>query len=140
MQKMMDAQVSQGLEKKQKGERFTLVDPAQLPEKPYKPNRLAIALIGLVLGVGAGVGTAALREFADTSVHSAEQLSRAMHYPVLATIPVIDTPGDVTRRRVKTAAIAVGVVILIAGSLVIFHYQVMDLDVFWAKLMRRMAI
>ena len=140
MQKMLDAQVSQKLENKQKGERFTLVDPAQLPEKPYKPNRLAIALIGLVLGVGAGVGTAALREFADTSVHSAEQLSRATHHPVLATIPVIDTPGDVTRRRMKTAAIAVGAVILIAGSLVIFHYQVMDLDVFWAKLMRRMAI
>ena len=140
MQKLMEARVSQGLEKEQKGERFTLIDPAGLPEKPYKPNRLAIALIGLVLGVGAGVGTAALREFADSSVHSAEQLSRAMRYPVLATIPVIDTPGDLTRRRVKTAALVAGVVILIAGSLVIFHYQVMDLDVFWAKLMRRMAI
>ena len=63
-----------------------------------------------------------------------------MRYPVLATIPVIDTPSDVARRRVKTAALVAGVVILIAGSLVIFHYQVMDLDVFWAKLMRRMAI
>ena len=140
MQKLMEARVSQGLEKEQKGERFTLIDPARLPEKPFKPNRLAIVLIGLVLGVGAGVGTAALREFADTSVRSTEQLSRVTHYPVLATIPVIDTPGDMARRRVKTLALVAGVVLLIAGGLVIFHYQVMDLDVFWAKLMRRMAI
>jgi hypothetical protein len=97
-------------------------------------------LIGLVLGVGAGVGMAALREFSDTSVHSSEQLSRALHYPVLTTIPVIDTPGDAVRRRLKTLAVAVGVVVLVAGGLVIFHFQVMDLDVFWAKLMRRMAI
>ena len=78
MQKLMEARVSQGLEKEQKGERFTLIDPARLPEKPFKPNRLAIVLIGLVLGVGAGVGTAALREFSDTSVHSSEQLSRTL--------------------------------------------------------------
>jgi polysaccharide chain length determinant protein (PEP-CTERM system associated) len=140
MQKLMEARVSQGLEMEQMGERFTLIDPPRVPEKPYKPNRLAIALIGLVLGVGAGVGTAALREFADTSVHSAEQLSRVMHFPVLATVPFINTPADVTRRRIKTAALVVGVLVLIAGSLAIFHYQVMELNEFWTKLMKRMAI
>jgi len=140
MQKLMEARVSQGLEKEQKGERFTLIDPPRLPEKPFKPNRLAIVLIGLVLGTGAGVGTVALRELSDTSVRSAEQLSRTLKYPVLASIPVIDTPGDVSRRRMKILALAVGVVVLIAGGLALFHYQVMDLDVFWAKLMRRMAI
>jgi len=93
-----------------------------------------------VLGTGAGVGTVALRELSDTSVRSAEQLSRTLKYPVLASIPVIDTPGDVSRRRMKILALAVGVVVLIAGGLALFHYQVMDLDVFWAKLMRRMAI
>ncbi len=53
MQKHMEAQVAQGLEKDQKGERFTVVEPAKLPDKPAKPNRLAIMLIGIVLGVGA---------------------------------------------------------------------------------------
>ena len=44
MQKLMEARVSQGLEKEQMGERFTLIEPANLPQKPIKPNRLAIAL------------------------------------------------------------------------------------------------
>ncbi len=77
MQKLMEARVSQGLETEQKGERFTLIDPARLPEKPFKPNRLAILLIGVVLGIGAGIGFAALREFSDTSVRGIEHLSQS---------------------------------------------------------------
>ncbi len=46
--KMMEAQVAEELESKQKGERFTLVESARFPEKPYKPNRPAIFLIGIV--------------------------------------------------------------------------------------------
>ena len=94
-QKLMEARVSQGLETEQKGERFTLIDPARLPEKPFKPNRWAILLIGVVLGIGAGIGFAALREFSDTSVRSIEQLSKATSFPVLATIPLIVTAGDI---------------------------------------------
>jgi len=89
MQKHMEAQVAQGLEKDQKGERFTIVEPALLPEKPDKPNRLAIVLVGIVLGVGAGVGTAALMEFNDQSIRSAEGLAKATIFPVLGVIPEI---------------------------------------------------
>jgi capsular polysaccharide biosynthesis protein len=61
MKKFMEARVAHGLEKGQMGERFTLIDPARLPEKPVRPNRPAILLIGLFLGIGAGVGTASLQ-------------------------------------------------------------------------------
>lgn len=88
-QKHMEAQVAQGLEKDQKGERFTVVEPALLPEKPDKPNRLAIVLVGIVLGLGAGVGTAAFMEFNDQSIRSAEGLAQATSFPVLGVIPEI---------------------------------------------------
>ena len=65
MKKSMEAKVAQGLEKEQKGERFTLIDPARLPEKPYKPNRVAIMLLGFVLSISAGIGLAFLKEFND---------------------------------------------------------------------------
>ena len=45
MRKHMEARVAQGLEKEQKGERFTLIDPARFPEKPFKPNR-SIYMVG----------------------------------------------------------------------------------------------
>jgi succinoglycan biosynthesis transport protein ExoP len=140
MQKLMEARVSQGLETEQKGERFTLIDPARLPEKPFKPNRLAILLIGVVLGIGAGVGFAALREFSDTSVRGIEHLSTVTSFPILATIPVIVTRGDLARQRIKRAAWVTGVLLAVIGGLAAFHLLVMDLTVFWAKLMRKMAL
>nr|NJM03768.1 hypothetical protein [Desulfobacula sp.] len=72
--KMMEAKIAREFESKQKGERFTLVEAARLPEKPHKPNRVAIVLIGLVLGMGAGIGLASIIEFSDASFRTPEAL------------------------------------------------------------------
>jgi uncharacterized protein involved in exopolysaccharide biosynthesis len=140
MRKHMEAGVAQGLEKEQKGERFTLIDPARLPQKPLKPNRLAILLIGLVLGVGAGIGLAALREFSDDAVRNPDQLEFATKFPVLAGIPPIITKKDIIRKRWQRVALVTGTIGVIVAGIVVFHFMVMDLNVFWAKLMRRLPI
>jgi polysaccharide chain length determinant protein (PEP-CTERM system associated) len=98
-QKHMQAQVAQGLEKNQQGERFSLIEPPLLPEKPSKPNRLAIILIGVVLGIGAGVGCAALQEFSDQSIRTPEALSRLTSCPVLVTIPELAGKGSGSSRK-----------------------------------------
>jgi len=138
VRKHMEAKVSQGLEKEQKGERFTVIDPARFPEKPYKPNRLAIALIGLVLGVGAGVGWASLREFTDHSIRDADTLFLSTSFPVLANIPEIITDEDILKKKKKRLLIITLVIVGIAAGLFAFHFFVMDLNVFWAKLMRKL--
>jgi protein tyrosine kinase modulator len=140
MRKLMEARVSQGLEKEQKGERFTLIDPPRLPEKPFKPNRVAILAIGAVLAIGTGVGLAALRESSDGSVHSVRHLTDATSFPVLAMVPVIVTTRDLTKQRLQRVLAAVVGVVAIAGGVTFFHFRVMDLSVFWAKLMRHLAI
>lgn len=137
--KMMEAEVAQGLESKQKGERFTLVESARLPEKPFKPNRMAIVLIGIVLGAGAAVGLAALIEFSDSSFHDADALTRATGFPVLTVIPSIVTREDRIRSilfRVIAFAVVLGGIIL---ALVLFDSYVMDLDVVWAKIIRKIS-
>jgi polysaccharide biosynthesis transport protein len=140
MRKVMEARVSQGLEKEQKGERFTLIDPAHLPEKPDKPNRLAIVAIGIVLGIGAGIGTAALREFSDTSIHSSQYLTTATSFPVLAMVPAIETAKDLSRRRMHKIILTVAAAGIVAGGVAVFHFRVMDLTVFWAKVMQHIAV
>jgi uncharacterized protein involved in exopolysaccharide biosynthesis len=129
MQKLLEAQVSQGLESEQKGERFTLIDPPLIPERPFKPNRLAIIMIGIVLGIGAGVGFAALKEFSDNSVHSAENLTLATTFPVLATIPEIMTSRKLTWKRQKVTLIAGLTIAAILGGILLIHYQVIKVDV-----------
>src|SRR5262249_49297596 len=55
--RLLEAKVSEGLEVQRKGERFSLIDPPSLPEKPDKPNRPAIVLLGFILALAAGIGS-----------------------------------------------------------------------------------
>ena len=43
LEQLMQAKVAQGMESSQRGERFTLSEPATYPDKPYKPNRKIIS-------------------------------------------------------------------------------------------------
>jgi len=140
MRKHMEARVAQGLEKEQKGERFTLIDPARLPEIPDKPNRMAIILIGIVLGIGAGVGWASLKEFTDQSIRNSSSLVTATSFPVLASIPEIITQEDIQQKKRKRIIMITALVLIIGVGLVAFHFLVMDLNVFWAKLMRKLSL
>jgi succinoglycan biosynthesis transport protein ExoP len=138
LKKLMESRIAQGLEKAQKGERFTIIDPARRPGKPFKPNRLAIVLVGIVLGIGAGCGLVVLREVTDTSVWNARDLSRISGLPVLGSIPQMETEVEIKKRRVKRYAVAAAVVVItIAGALGV-HFFVMDIKVIIATLIRRM--
>jgi polysaccharide chain length determinant protein (PEP-CTERM system associated) len=137
--KMMEARVSQAVETEQKGERFSLVESARLPDKPFKPNRLAIVLIGIVLGIGAGVGFAAIAEFSDTSFRDGDSLARATGFPVLTEVTWIITPQERMKIRLKRVTLFVVAVGIIAAAVFCFHVYVMDLNVFWAKVMRRLS-
>jgi len=139
LKKLMEARVAEGMEQEQKGERFTIIDPAQYPEKPFKPNRLAIGLISLILGIGAGVGFASVTEFMDRSVKTADDLFGATGIPVLVSVPYITTEKEVRRRRVKKLVVLACVLAAIAAGIVAFHLYVMNLEVFWARATRFVA-
>ena len=135
-QKLSSARLSQGMEDEQLGETFKVIEPAFFPEKPAKPNRLAIFLIGIVLAMGVSIGTASFLEYSDTRVHDTETVEQLTGLNVFSTIPRIVTAEDMKRTRRKRVMIAVCTVAGIALAVVLFHYFVMDLDVFWAKLIR----
>jgi polysaccharide biosynthesis transport protein len=137
MRKHMEAKVAQGLEREQKGEHFTLIDPPRFPEKPYKPNRLKILLIGLVLAVGSGIGLTTLLEMNDHSIRDSDTLTLATSFPVLAGIPEIVTQEDIRRKKKKRIMITVAIVLCLAAAVVAFNFLVMNLNVLWMKLMQR---
>ena len=140
LRKSMEAKVAQGLEKEQKGERFTLIDPARLPEKPHKPNRFAILAIGLVLGAMAGAGFAFLREMSDQSVRKGDVLALSTSLPVLADLPNIVTAQDRHAKKIRRTLWAGGACAGVIIGVVLFHLLIMDLDIFWIKVMRRLEL
>ncbi|HEX7043435.1 MAG TPA: Wzz/FepE/Etk N-terminal domain-containing protein [Burkholderiales bacterium] len=99
-QSLMSANLAVELEKDQKGERYSILQPAKLPSEPERPNRKAFILLGLVLGLGSGVGYASLAEYMDRTVRGSRAVVHALGAPPLAAIPFIpngiDPPGRVT--------------------------------------------
>jgi len=137
--KRLEAQMAKALETQRKGERFTLIDPPQLPEQPVKPNRLAIGVLGMVFSLGGGVGTGVMLENMDTRIRGTRGVTR-LGIPLLASVPYIDTGRERSRRRRLSAALVLGGLVLAAGLLALVHLLYMPLDVLWFSLMRRLGV
>ena len=136
MNKLLEARIAQGMEKTQRGERFTITEPAYLPEKPYKPNRIAIILIGFALAFGAGAGLAGAQEYADNSVRTVNEVKDLTGIPVFSVIPLMETDKERRVRRTKSMVLilaAVGVIVLVLNWV---NPNETPLDMLWTKIQR----
>ncbi|MEW6323796.1 MAG: XrtA system polysaccharide chain length determinant [Nitrospirota bacterium] len=88
LSKVGDAKISENLEKQQQGEQFRIIDPANLPETPLKPNIPKLLIMGFMLGTGLGIGLVLLLENLDTSIKQASELEEMFGQPVLGIIPM----------------------------------------------------
>ena len=66
-----------------------IVNLAEVPASPVKPNKPLNLFVGAFLGILAGVGAAFLREALDTTFKSKEEVEAVLNAPVLATVPKI---------------------------------------------------
>jgi succinoglycan biosynthesis transport protein ExoP len=117
--------LSTSLEKRQQGEQFRILDPPNLPAKPFWPNRLQLSLFGLAAGAVLGIAGTGLAESADDRVHREKDLSDVSRLPVLGVIPPLHTPSEQRGRKWRTGAEvvagAVMAMILIGGTLFAFY-------------------
>jgi protein tyrosine kinase modulator len=120
-----EADIASELEQKQKGERFRVIEPASLPERPAGPNRIRLLLVGLALALGAAGVAVVLAEQVDTSYRRAEEVRATAGVPVLSTIPRIVTEADrlqaLRQRRMAFAAVAVGLFVVVCTSFAVAH-------------------
>jgi uncharacterized protein involved in exopolysaccharide biosynthesis len=116
--RLRSAKEAKGLEESRMGEKFALGQPATTPSKPFKPNRLAIVLLGVVLAAGAGLGTGSLSEYMDHSVHTADELARVAGHKVLAVIPYWETAHEISHKRKRLWALVGGGVAIVVVCLV----------------------
>lgn len=138
--KQMEAQLSQSLEAERKGERFTLIEPPELPEKPLKPNRMAILMLGVMFSFAGGMGTVAVSEGMDNTVRGGRALTALMKLPPLGTIPYIETAEDVRKRRRRRWLLGVTIVVSVVAAIAAVHFLFKPLDVLWYVVLRRLGI
>ena len=92
LEKKLQAELAENLERTRKGEQFRVLEPANLPQKPFKPNIRKVVLLGLMAALATGVGLAFLRDCLDPTFCSAKDLETHLDLSVIASIPAIVTP------------------------------------------------
>jgi polysaccharide biosynthesis transport protein len=129
------SEISKEMEIKDKSIIFRIVDPAVVPEVPVSPNRPAIILAGIALGLCAGVAALYLAERFNHSIRSLQEL-KTLGLPVFAVIPRM-TSDEETRRQAKrdnlVVVLASGYFALILGVLVMETLRAMGMSPAWLQ-------
>jgi polysaccharide chain length determinant protein (PEP-CTERM system associated) len=90
---------AQNLEEHKAGQNLEVLDPASLPEAPSEPNRLAIAGVGTLLGLVAGIVLAGGKEVKNTALKNLKDVRAYTNLPVLSSIPLLENALLVRRKR-----------------------------------------
>lgn len=122
--KKLQSEMATNLEKRQQGEQFRMIDPPNLPQKPYWPNRLAFSVAGLGLGAVAGLGLVLLFELANSRVYQASELEELAGIKVLASVPTLSTPAERRKapRRLAIEGALAAVMLLVVSAGTLFAY------------------
>jgi len=126
LSKKNQSAMSTSLEKTQQGEHFRMLDPPNLPVRPYKPNRLMLCGAGLAVGLVLGGGFAFGQETLSGKIYSEREIKKLVPFEVIAEIPPIESLEEQSsHRRSAWLAGAAAVVIMgfiLLGSAVTYLY------------------
>ena len=120
LKKKNESAMATSMEIAQRGERFSVVDPPSLPQKPSFPNRLKFCGIGLAVGIALGGLVVGLLEMNDDRIYDEQKLKRLLPATVLVEIPVIANEADQRKERTRMwvgwATAALVFATILAGS------------------------
>ncbi|WP_417511556.1 Wzz/FepE/Etk N-terminal domain-containing protein [Methylophaga sp.] len=138
--KQLQAELAQNLESENKGESFSLIEPPSVPSKAEKPNRPKLLVLGLGASVGAGLGLALLVEMFFGGVRGYTQVAHIVGKSPLVVIPVITTTRELARRKTLRNRWIIIAILLAIASVIAVHFYVMNLEVLWYRLMRKVSL
>ncbi|MCB4757216.1 MAG: polysaccharide biosynthesis tyrosine autokinase [Elusimicrobia bacterium] len=76
-----------------KGNNVRIIDPAQTPKSPIKPNKRRNLLLGLLGGLALGLSIALIIETIDQTVRTQEDVENKLQLPFLGLIPLSHQTG-----------------------------------------------
>lgn len=84
--KLRAALIAESVERNGRGEQFSLLSSAPLPDRPVRPVPLQVMLLSIVGGLIVGAALGFTREYLDRSVYGVRDLRAAVDLPVLGEI------------------------------------------------------
>jgi uncharacterized protein involved in exopolysaccharide biosynthesis len=120
--KKEESKIAANLEARQIGEQFRLLDPARVAEKPFKPNRASMNLMGILAGIGVGLALIALLEYRDASFKTDDEVAAVLTLPVLAVVPLMQSDEDRDRAGRRRLIVGLGFGSTVLGCLAVLVY------------------
>lgn len=96
LKKKNESQMATTLENQQQSEKFQVLDPPSMPERPSFPNRQLFTLGGLCAGLALGIGIVHLSEVRDKSIRTRQDVET---YLGVQTLAVISHTGSAKKIR-----------------------------------------
>ena len=126
LERLETAKITQRLQSSKEGTKYTILDPPRIPLKPFKPNRLLVAIVGLFLGGLLGTGLVVAAEFLDKSFIDVEEAKEYLGVPLLGAISKINTVDSVRQDRERQgwmySLVFVGGVLIVVVTVAISNF------------------
>ena len=128
----MQAQLAENLEEGRKAERFSILEPPQLPELPFKPNRKKLLGMAITFSIGLPLGIIFIIGFFDKSIRGLDALTNITGTPPLVVIGYIETIGEqiASRKKFRNLCITTGIILGLGVTLFHFLYMPIDLAIY----------
>ena len=97
--KLVETRLAESLESKQKGTHFVILDPANYPTTPSKPDRSMILLIGLAFSLSFGGAMAFAVDLFDQKLWTHTEVEKLLGAPVLVEVAEIISQQDRQSRK-----------------------------------------
>jgi uncharacterized protein involved in exopolysaccharide biosynthesis len=137
--KKMTAQVAENLEEEQKAERFAVLEPPTLPDRPVKPDRRKLLALSLLLAMVVPAGVVSVAETLHGTVRGVGQISAILGQKPLVTVPIIPVAAEVASRRKLYGLVAIGALAVLVLILLAVHFFVLPLDMILMKTLIRLG-
>ncbi|MEO1015404.1 MAG: Wzz/FepE/Etk N-terminal domain-containing protein [Pseudomonadota bacterium] len=92
--KRQSAITAENLEDGQKAEKFSILEPAAIPESPSDPDRLKLSVLAMVAAFSIGGACAAAAELLSGALRGRSHLNALIDEAPIAVIPYIDAEGE----------------------------------------------
>ncbi len=137
-QRLSQARLGERVEVSARGERITVLEPANVPNAPSGPNRAAIMSTGAAAGLGLAAGLFVLLELLNLSIRRPVDITKVLGITPLATLPRFESQADRRRRRTLQLLTLAAVIVAVPTSLWLVDTYYMPLDVLFEKVRERL--
>jgi hypothetical protein len=120
LRRQMDAEVSEAAIANGTADKFHVKVQPSLPDKPAKPQRIAIFAVAFAFAMVAGMTSIVFAQLLDPTVRGVRDIRDILDVTPLTAVPVIEQSGRNPHRKMRWAFSRAAAVLIVVGCAATF--------------------